>query len=593
MKKANILIVEDELIIAKSTAKKLNKLGYNVPKIVSSGEDAISYASENTLDLILMDIAIKGNIDGIETANKIKSVIDIPIIFLTAYASDRTIDRASQTGCYGYLIKPFREKELQATIKMSLNKYQEQSIIQKSLQDIINGYSSQFDNVYVNNITKLPNKLFLRDSFEYLLSLVNNNKQVSDCNKSQDSQLIAVFNINLDRLSKIYSGLNKGQQENLIKEISERLTERVSKCSFEGITLHLKENNFVVLIPLEKQIVAKKYGQEILDCLRQTYRIDEKEIFLSLSIGIAFYATDGNSIEELLAQSQKAAEYAYKQGGNRCQIFTFAFNIKHNRAAESLAMEAQLHHAITNNELELYYQPKVNLKSNLVVGAEALLRWNHPTMGRISAGKFIALAEESGLIKPIGEWVLKRACRQIKLWQQMGLDFFPIAINLSGVQFRQSDLFHQITQVLFNAGIEPHCLEIELTETILIENIKTNIQRLNLIKKLGIQIALDDFGTGYSSLGYLQQFSFDVLKIDSCFIRNINRDRVNAVITENVISMAHQLGLKVVAEGVETTAELEYLKQCQCDEIQGYLFSHPLDTKDFTKLICQQFSAIN
>ena len=170
----------------------------------------------------------------------------------------------------------------------------------------------------------------------------------------------------------------------------------------------------------------------------------------------------------------------------------------------------------------------------------------------------------------------------------MGLGFFRVGVNLSGVQFRQSDLFNQITQVLFKTGIEPRYLEIELTENILIENIQTNIQRLNSIKKLGIQIALDDFGTGYSSLGYLKQFPFDVLKIDSCFVRNIHRDRVNAVIAKNIIAMAHQLGLKVVAEGVEVAAELEYLQKCQCDEIQGYLFSRPLDTRSFTKLISQQ-----
>jgi len=588
MNLANIVIVEDELIIAKNTAKKLKKIGYNIAKIVSSGRDAIDYVSKNTPDLILMDIAIKGDIDGIETAHQIKSITDIPVIFLTAYASDSTIDRASKTGSYGYIIKPFREKELQATVKMSLSKYKEQSKIRKSLQDTINGYSSYFNDICTNNITNLPNKLFLRDSFDYLLSLVNDSGEVSNNNKLPAQNLIAVFNINLDRFSQICSGLNQEQKEKIIKKISQRITHYISKCSFEGITLHLKEHNFLVLIPLDKQITAKNYGQEILRELRQSFKIGDREILISASIGITFYPTDGSNIEELLDRSQKASEYAQQQGGNRCQIFTFAFNIPKNCAAENSTMEGELHHALDNNELELYYQPKVNLTTNLVVGAEALLRWNHPTMGIVSAGKFINLAEETGLIKPIGAWVLDSACKQIKLWHNMGLDFFRVGVNLSGVQFRQSDLFHQITQVLFNTAIKPQHLEVELTETILIENVKTNIQRLNLIKELGIQIALDDFGTGYSSLGYLKQFPFDVLKIDASFVRNINRDRVNAVITKNIISMAHQLGLKVVAEGVETEAELGYLQECGCDEIQGYLFSRPIDVQSFTELVSQQ-----
>ena len=247
-------------------------------------------------------------------------------------------------------------------------------------------------------------------------------------------------------------------------------------------------------------------------------------------------------------------------------------------------MEAELHHALEREEFELYYQPKVNLKTNKIIGAEALIRWNHPVMGRIGAGKFIPLAEESGLIRPIGEWILDRACKQTKAWHNLGLNFLNIGINLSGSQFRQSDLFHQITQALFNSSLEPQYLELELTEKVLVENIKTNIQRMNLLKKLEVKIVLDDFGTGYSSLGYLQQFPFDILKIDSSFIHNIDSDPVNAVITKTIIGMAHELGLKVVAEGVESEAELNFLKNSQCDEIQGFIFSRPLNAREFQKL---------
>lgn len=587
----NILIVEDELIIAKNTAKKLQNMGYEVAKIVSSGQEAINFVNQAQPNLILMDIAIKGEIDGIETAAQIKSIADVPIIFLTAYANEQTLDRASQTGCYGYLIKPFREKELQAAIKMSLSKHQEQSAIQKSLQDTINEYSAHFNDVYLNNLTNLPNQLFLRDSFDYLTSLINDNHQITTENKDiseSNLQLIAIFNIAIDRFAKICSCLTKEQQQTLIQSIAQRLTNYVSESDFQGITIYLKEDNFLVMIPLDKQITASKYGQEILNLLRQTFYLDHHQIFLSISIGISFYPSDSQDIEELLERSKQATEYAKSQGGNRCQLFTYAFNVKNAQKTEGLAMEAELHHALEKGELELYYQPTVNLKTNSIVGAEALLRWNHPSMGRIPAEKFINVAEDSGLIKPIGEWILETACKQTKTWHDAGLNFLKIGINLSGFQFRQSDLFHKITQTLFSTSLDPQYLELELTEKVLVENIKVNIQRLHLIKKLGIQIALDDFGTGYSSLGYLQQFPFDSLKIDSCFIRHIDSNQINAVITENIINMAHQLGLKVVAEGVENKAELDYLQQFGCDEIQGFLCSRPLDAKSLKKLVIEQ-----
>ena len=587
MSQISILIVEDELIIARQTAKKLTKLGYKVDRIVSSGDAALECVSHKKPDLILMDIAIKGAIDGIETAGQIKEIADIPVIFLTAYANDETLDRASKVGCYGYLIKPFREKELQASIKMSLSKHQEQFIIKQSLQDTINEYSSHFDDVYLNDLTNLPNKFFLRDSFDYLKSSLSgdNNVQIKDENLSSvKASLIAVFNISMDRFLKVNNCLNQQQKNVFIQNIAQRLNEYVNSCDFPGIIIHLKEDNFLVMIPVDKQIRASRYGQEILRVLRKAFYIDIHEIFISASIGIAFYPSDHQDLEELLEQAEKATQYAQTQGGNRCQLFTFALNIKHPQAAENLTMEAELHRALDKQELELYYQPKIDLKNNLVVGAEALLRWNHPNLGRISAERFITVAEESGLIKPIGNWVLQEACKKAAIWNAQGLNCLRIGINISGFQFKQSDLFHTITKVLFDTSLDPQCLELELTEKILVENIKTNIQRLHLIKKLGIKIALDDFGTGYASLGYLQQFPFDLVKIDSCFIRHINKNKVNAVITENIIRMAHELGLKVVAEGVETKTELQQLKQYKCDEVQGFYYSLPLGAEGFEKL---------
>lgn len=595
---ANILIVEDELLIAKNIARKLKKNGYKIARIVATGQAAVEFVKQEEPDLILMDIVLKGNLDGIQTATIIKQQLDIPIVFLTAYANEETLERAAKTGCYGYLIKPFRDRELQATIKMALSKHQEQTSIQEALKSTISQYSSEYDDLYKDNLTNLPNQLFLRDLFDYLSSLLfsehntfsgsqNSNKNSSDSSDSSassQSELIAVFNISLDRFKKITNFLSKENQEALLQEIAQRLTTCVESFDTEGSTVYLNPDNFAILLTVDGRSTAMEYGQNILESLRQSCIIGDREIYLSSTIGIAFCPFDSTDVEELLQQSEKAIEYAKSQGGNRCQTFTYAFNVKYYRASDDLRLESELHHALERDELELYYQPKIDLLSSSIVGVEALVRWNHSKMGRIAPDKFIPLAEETGLIRPIGDWILETACRQMQVWHNKGLNQLKLGINLSGVQFKQSDLFHKITQVLFNSSLDAQYLELELTETILVDKIKTNVQKLNLLKKLGVQIALDDFGTGYASLGYLQQFPFDILKLDSCFIRDIDSNEVSAVIIENIISMAHQLGLKVVAEGVETEAELNFMKRVKCDMVQGYLFSRPLEAQEFQKL---------
>ena len=261
-------------------------------------------------------------------------------------------------------------------------------------------------------MTNLPNKFFLRDSFDYLKSLLSSNQKFSIQNENLSDievDLIAVLNISLDRFFKVNNCLSQQQKNIFVKEIAQRLNQYVGKCDFPGIIIYLKEDSFLVMIPVDKQIRASKYGQDILHIIRQAFYIDNHEIFISASIGIAFYPNDNQNLEELLEQGEKATRYAQKQGGNRCQLFTFAFNIKNPQAAENLAMEAELHRALDKQEFELYYQPKIDLRTNLVIGAEALLRWNHYALGKITAERFISLAEESGLIKPIGEWVLQQA----------------------------------------------------------------------------------------------------------------------------------------------------------------------------------------
>ncbi len=585
MKKNKILIVEDELLIAKNLANKLKKLDYDVIKIVSSGKAATEFVDSKQPDLILMDIAIKGNIDGIETAAQIRNKHDIPIIFLTAYADDNTLERASKTGSYGYILKPFKEREVHATIKLALSKHQEQTV----LKDSLSYYCSERQEVYHDSLTNLPNKLYLRDLFEFLLSegtcsLESENSEIS----SNYQRNIAVFYLNLDRFTRIQDCLDRQQENNLIKSLANRLSKLTKDFCSESSLIRLEQGEFVVLFPdIKQRHRASNCAQTILQKINQPFFIEEQEFFLTASIGISLYPLDGMEIEQLLEQAKQAMRQAQKTGGNQYKLYTTELKLMNSTVVNDLSLETDLHYALDRQELELFYQPQVELKTGQISSVEALIRWNHPKLGLISPDKFIPLAEETGLIEPIGTWIMQTACKQNKLWHQAGFNFLKIAINLSGFQFKQKDLSYQLTQCLFQSGLAPRFLELELTEQILVKNVKANIQQLNLIKNLGVKIAIDDFGTGYSSLAYLQQFPFDILKLDRSFVSNINNNAKNAVITKAIIQMAHQLRLKIIGEGVETEAELKFLAENGCDSVQGYLFSFPLPADKITELMAQ------
>ncbi|MGA9377676.1 MAG: EAL domain-containing protein, partial [Phormidium sp.] len=280
--------------------------------------------------------------------------------------------------------------------------------------------------------------------------------------------------------------------------------------------------------------------------------------------------------------AHKAMNYVKQQGGNSYAFYQPTLKVT---SGDRLNLETSLSYALERKEFEIYYQPKVSLKTGKIVGAEALLRWFHSEQGVISPLKFIPIAEETNLIIPLGEWVLKTACQQTKSWKKLGFPELQIAVNISGRQFNHSSFYSQLVQILDETDFPAEYLELELTETVLMENLEICNQRLTDFKELGVQIAIDDFGTGYSSLSYLQQFSFDTLKIDKSFIGQLNKNPKAQTITNSIIQMGHQLNLNLVAEGVETKSELDFLCQTNCDAIQGFFFSQPLSVKDFTILL--------
>jgi len=323
--------------------------------------------------------------------------------------------------------------------------------------------------------------------------------------------------------------------------------------------------------------------QRINGKLNEPFVIDGKELYVTCSAGISLYPQDGLDVDTLLKNADAAMYRAKEHGRNNFQFYTSEMNSKVN---ERLALENSLRRALERDEFVLHYQSKVDLKTGAIVGAEALVRWRHPERGLMSPDLFVPLAEETGLIVQIGEWVLREACTQNRAWQADGLPPISVAVNVSARQFRQEILIKSVSRILAETGLDPSHLEMELTESMIMHNAEAVVATLRQLTSLGVRLSIDDFGTGYSSLSYLKHLPIDTLKIDQSFVRDIVAgSSEHRVLARAIISIGHSLDLKVVAEGVETEAQLEYLRQHDCDEVQGYYFSEPLPPEEFRKLL--------
>ncbi len=419
-----------------------------------------------------------------------------------------------------------------------------------------------------DTLTGLANRTILNDRIGLLIERAAREKSV-----------VALFLLDLDRFKEINDSLGHGAGDELLRSIATSLTDVMRDSD---TVARLGGDEFVVLVEMEKADGAIPVAQKIFDTLARPFSVSGCEVFIGTSIGISLYPKDGGSAEELLKNADVAMYRAKKRGRNTFRFYNEGMNTS---SAERLNLESGLRHALDNGELLLHYQPQVNLRSGEIIGAEALIRWQHPEMGLVSPAKFIPLAEETGLIFPVGEWVMREACSQIKRWQDAGVMTPTVAVNLSAHQFRQRHLVKMTTGVLLDSGLDGRYLELEMTESAVMEDADRVIKVLRELKEAGTTISIDDFGTGYSSLSYLKQFAIDKLKVDQSFVREVTRDPSDAAIVTAVITMAHSLGLNVIAEGVETEGQLEYLRSHGCDEIQGYFFSRPVPAGDFEQML--------
>jgi len=418
---------------------------------------------------------------------------------------------------------------------------------------------------YHDTLTGLPNRLLVQDRFAQALGY-------ADRAKSK----VALLFLDLDSFKTINDSLGHAVGDVLLKQIASRLGECVRDT--DTISRQGGDEFLIVLPELADADATIPVLVKIMERLQDPFDADGHELSTSVSIGIAVYPDDGEDFDTLLKRADMAMYRAKDAGRNAYHFFDEQMNVE---AVEHLSMRNGLRRAVERGEFVLHYQPQIDLASGAVVGAEALIRWHHPEFGVIAPGRFVPVAEESGLIVPIGEWVMREACRQAMVWRKEGLPELMIAVNLSAVQFKRGDVEQTVIGALELSGFDPRCLELELTESILVQNVEHVLATVKRLKRLGVKLSIDDFGTGYSSLSYLKRFDVDKLKIDQSFIRDLATDPDDAAIVRAIIQMAKNLNLKTIAEGVEDLEMLEQLCVFRCDEAQGYHFARPMPAEAF------------
>ncbi len=570
---SRVMMVDDEPILISVVQAFLEDAGYRDFVSVSDSERALPRIRSERPDVLLLDLMMP-EVDGFQILRELRSDPNfayLPVIVMTAASDAATKLKVLELGATDFLEKPVDPSELALRVRNTL---------------AFKAYRDRLE--YYDALTGLPNrKQFLRSLTDALSAARRNG---GTC---------ALLKVNLDRFKQINKTLGHRAGDDLLKAFGLRvqgcLHDSDPLMPMTGIALgggnslaRIGGDEFAVLMPdLERVELAAQLARRIGAALNSPFIIDGREFFVSASIGVTTYPEDADDAETLLRHSVSALAQAKQRGGNACVFYSRKFD---DRAMERLTLESELRRALERAEFELHYQPKVDLQTGAIIGAEALIRWRHPERGMIPPGMFIAIAEESNLIVPIGAWVIREACRQSVAWSRIGLSI-PISVNVATPHLRDGRLITDVRQALADAHASAPLLCVELTESVLMSNTRENMATLIALKRMGVSMSLDDFGTGYSSLAYLKRMPLNELKIDRSFVSGLPDDGDSAAIVRAVIAMAKSLGLTVVAEGVETQGQLAFLRDEGCDSFQGFLFSKPVPPAQFEALRMQKVPA--
>jgi diguanylate cyclase (GGDEF)-like protein len=614
---ATVLIIDDTPVNLGVVVNALEDRGYRVI-IAQEGEEGLERAEYVLPDIILLDVMMPG-IGGFETCRRLKAnpfTRDIPVIFMTALADMHSKIVGFSVGGADYITKPFQIEEASARINTHLALFAAQKRMaaqnvqlqrevavrqqaEQALQEANDALESRVAMrtaellaananlkqqiaerkqaegmisfmAHHDALTALPNRALLEDRLNQAIAQA----------RRHPNELVGLLYIDLDYFKVINDSLGHLIGDQLLKEAGARLEGSVRES--DSVARFGGDEFVVCLAALSDGGDAAEAAGKILECMNQPFSIDGHELHVSASVGISLYPFDGRDVTTLIREAGTAMYHAKDKGRGNFQFFTAAL---HDEVQRRLTVTSQLRRALAQNEFSVYYQPQVNMETGEVFSAEALLRWNQPGKSPMSCAEFIGIAEETGLILPIGEWVLRQACAQLRQWHDAGYASLHIAVNLSARQFFQPDLTAIVTQVLDEFSLPPSALELEITESMLMQPSQDNMAVLEALSGMGVQLSIDDFGTGYSNLSYLQRFPIHALKIDRSFVIEIDQGKNDCAIITAIIAMANSLCLKIIAEGVDSEEQVTFLKSRGCQAAQGFYYSQALPAEAFRELL--------
>jgi diguanylate cyclase (GGDEF)-like protein len=618
----NILIVDDTADNLRLLSKTLTKEGYQV-RCAINGSIALLTIKTKIPDLILLDVNMP-DIDGFEVCQQLKMselTKDIPIIFISASGHINDKVKAFESGGIDYINKPFQIPELLSRVSSQLNLQNlRNQLLQKNqllqieiynrlaaeteirqlnfdlehrvqqrtaeLQAEIEQRQKMQDKLeylaWNNSLTGLPNRLWLVEKLKQLLSIV----------KHQPPQKFTTIILDCNRFKIINDSLGRQAGDKLLKMVSDRLRSQISSQNIK--LAHFGEDKFAVLLKnLGDESEAIAFVEKIQHCLTSAFIIEQREVYIAFNIGIVICDASYTQPNEIFRAADLAIQKSKSSSGNYYQVFDATIQ---NNTLEILEIETDLRIALKRQEFHLNYQPIVSLNTGAITGFESLVRWNHPLKGFISPAQFIPIAEQSNLILPLGMWILQEACQQIRQWQDRlngRHPNFTVSVNISGKQFEQEDFIERLDQIIIDTGIEIKHLKLEITESLLMNNIEIADHLFKKLRERNIQLAIDDFGTGYSSLSYLDRFPVDTLKIDRSFVSRLNEANQTSMIVKATLELAHNLGFNVVAEGVETQQQGDQLRDWGCEFAQGYFYAKPLSAEAAWQFLDQNMNQTN
>lgn len=566
IKQAIILLVDDD----ESNLKLLEAMLFSNDYVVRSatgGREALASVEEQLPDLILLDIMMP-DIDGFEVMRRLKAsprTCLIPIILITALKDRDLRIKSLDEGGTEFLSKPVERAELLIRVKNVLKV--------KEYQDFLLSHNATLDEriqwlAHFDALTGLPNRALINDRANFAIRMA----------RRRHVQL-AIMYLDLDHFKNVNDSLGHDIGDKLLKKMAECLKSLVR----EQDTLSRQGGDeFILVLPDTNANGAARLAERLLEAVAQRFQVDQYVLSITTSIGISMFPDNGEDFESLCKNADIAMYRAKSDGRNSYQFFTQEMQ---RNSARILQLESALRQALEYKQMYLHFQPQMSLSDNKIIGAEALLRWNHPEFGMVSPTEFIPIAESDGQILKIGEWVLRMAVQQLKLWFDRGLAPMVIAVNLSAVQFRNPHLPELVAEILEESKLPPQYLELELTESAAMSDPGAAITVINKLHKLGIRMVIDDFGTGFSSLSYFKKFKVYKLKIAQSFVSNLSKSSEDKAIIVAIINLAHSLNMRTIAEGVETKAQFSFLCKNGCNELQGFYYSKPLSADQFEKFV--------